>query len=120
MAQVIPFEPRPRRGPDRCRASTVEGRPWRNRAGPSGFCRVHEPPVAPEHIGPFDAEGVRDILRFLSRRLTGDYEVDEFGFDPEITEKVYLPLVQWLYRRYWRAEWLGLPNVPSRGPALLV
>ena len=119
MAQVIPIE-RARREPDRCRALTARGRPCRNRAGASGFCRVHEPPTAPERIGPFDAESVRGILRFLSRRLTGDYWVDDFGFDPELTEKVFLPVVQAAYRHYWRAEWLGLGNVPSKGPALLV
>jgi len=119
MAQVIPIE-RGRREPDRCRALTVSGRPCRNKAGASGFCRVHQPPVAPEHIGPFQAEEVRDLLHFLSRRLTGDYWVDDFGFDPELTEKVFLPVVQAAYRHYWRAEWLGLGNVPSKGPALLV
>ncbi len=119
MAQVIPIE-RARREPDRCRALTAAGRPCRNKAGLSGFCRVHQPPVAPEHIGPFDAEGVREVLNFVTRRLTGEYWVDDFGFDPELPERVFLPLVQGLYRRYWRAEWIGLPNVPSRGPALLV
>jgi 1-acyl-sn-glycerol-3-phosphate acyltransferase len=119
MAQVIPFE-RARREPDRCRALTVDGRPCRNRAGASGFCRVHEPPVAPDHIGPFAADGVREILHFLTRRLTGDYDVDVFGFDPELTERVLFPVVRTLYRRYWRAEWLGLENVPSKGSALLV
>ena len=119
MAQVIPIE-RALREPDRCRALTASGRPCRNRAGASGFCRVHEPPAAPDHIGPFDAEGVRDVLHLLTRRLTGDYRVDEFGFDPELTERLLLPLMRTLYRRYWRADWLGLRNVPARGPALLV
>ena len=27
------------------------------------------------------------FLAFLRRRVTGDYEVDEFGFDPEVTER---------------------------------
>jgi 1-acyl-sn-glycerol-3-phosphate acyltransferase len=119
MAQVIPIE-RGRREPDRCRALTAIGRPCRNKAGASGFCRVHQPPTAPERIGPFDAEGVREILRFLGRRLTGDYWVDDFGFDPELTEKVFLPLARTMYRDYWRTEWLGLENVPSAGAALLV
>jgi 1-acyl-sn-glycerol-3-phosphate acyltransferase len=119
MAQVIPIE-RARREPDRCRALTASGRPCRNKAGASGFCRVHQPPAAPERIGPFDAESVRGILRFLGRRLTGDYWVDDFGFDPELTEKVFLPLVRTMYRDYWRTEWLGLANVPSAGAALLV
>jgi 1-acyl-sn-glycerol-3-phosphate acyltransferase len=119
IAQVIPFA-RPRREPGRCRAITTAGRPCRNRPGPSGFCRVHEPPAAGDHIGPFDAEQVRRVIQFLSRRLTGQYDVDVFGFDPELTETVFLPLIRAAYRYYWRADWNGLENVPSEGPALLV
>lgn len=119
MAQVIPIE-RGRREPDRCQAVTAAGRACRNRARPNGFCGVHQPPAPPERIGPFSAEGVRVLLELARRRLVGDYEVDEFGFDPELTEKLLLPLVKPLYDYYWRADWLGLENVPSTGPALLV
>ena len=31
-------------------------------------------------------------LDFLRRRVTGDYPVDEFGFDPEWTTTVALPV----------------------------
>jgi 1-acyl-sn-glycerol-3-phosphate acyltransferase len=119
MAEVIPIE-RGRREPERCRANTVAGKRCRNTAGLSGFCRIHQPPAPREHVGPFDAETVRQAIHFLARRLTGDYEVDVFGFDPELTERVFLPLVRAMYRGYWRADWLGLENVPSEGPALLV
>jgi 1-acyl-sn-glycerol-3-phosphate acyltransferase len=119
MAQVIPLE-RPQPRPDRCHALTAAGRPCRNAAGENGFCAVHQPPWAPARIGPFPAERVQDALAFVRRRLTGDYEVDEYGFDPEFTEKVLLPLVRPMHRQYWRVDWLGLANVPSTGPALLV
>jgi 1-acyl-sn-glycerol-3-phosphate acyltransferase len=105
---------------ERCQALTAAGRPCRNRARADGFCSVHRPPARPERIGPFQAEGVQAALEFLRRRATGDYTVDEFGFDAELTEKVLLPLVKPLYQLYWRAQWLGLSNVPSQGPALLV
>jgi 1-acyl-sn-glycerol-3-phosphate acyltransferase len=81
---------------------------------------VHEPPAAGEHIGPFEAEQIRRAIQFMSRRLTGQYDVDVFGFDPELTETVFLPLIRAAYRYYWRADWNGLENVPSDGPALLV
>ena len=119
MAAVIPFE-RARREPGRCRAITASGRPCRNRAGSSGFCRVHQPPVGADHIGPFEAQQVRGVISFLSRRLTGQYDVDDFGFDPELTETVFLPLIRAMYRFYWRADWNGLENIPTEGPALLV
>jgi 1-acyl-sn-glycerol-3-phosphate acyltransferase len=124
MAQVIPLERGRRKGRavprgDLCSAVTAEGRPCRNRARTNGFCAVHQPPVAPERIGPFEADRVAEALDFLRHRVLGHYEVDPFGFDPEFTERVLLPMVKPLYQYYWRAEWLGIQNVPSVGPALL-
>jgi len=119
MAQVIPIE-RARREPDRCQAVTVAGRACRNKARPNGFCGVHQPPGQAERIGPFSAEVVRELLELTRRRLVGDYEVDEFGFDPELTEKALLPLVKPLYDYYWRVDWMGLENVPSKGGAMVV
>ncbi len=121
MAQVIHLD-RTRRapGPDRCHASTARGRPCRNRARSNGFCSVHQPPRRPERIGPFRAERVQELLELGRRRLTGDYRVDEFGFDPELTEKVLFPLAEPVYRHYWRVDWLEMSNVPSTGPAVVV
>jgi 1-acyl-sn-glycerol-3-phosphate acyltransferase len=118
MAQVIQLDAR--RGPARCQAITATGRPCRNFALEGGFCRVHQPPSAGERIGPLDADTVREAIRFLGRRVTGQYEIDDFGFDAEINEKVFAPLIRPLYRHYWRAEWRDVENVPAEGPALLV
>jgi 1-acyl-sn-glycerol-3-phosphate acyltransferase len=63
---------------------------------------------------------VASALAFVRRRLTGDVEVDEFGFDPELTEKVLLAALRPLYERYFRVEARGLENVPSEGGALVV
>lgn len=119
MAQVIPID-RARREPDRCQALTAGGLPCRNRARSNGFCTVHQPPAPPAHIGPFSASAVDEILQMIRRRLTGQYDIDEFGFDRELTERVFLPLARPLYRHYWRVEWSGLEHVPSVGAALLV
>jgi len=105
---------------ERCQAITASGNLCRNRALANGFCTVHRPPPPRERIGPFDSEDVRRALDLARRRLLGQYEVDEFGFDPEFTEKVVLPLVRPFHRRYWRVDWLGLSNVPAKGAALLV
>jgi 1-acyl-sn-glycerol-3-phosphate acyltransferase len=59
-------------------------------------------------------------LAFLRRRLTGDYEVDEFGFDPDLTEHVLLPPLRPLYDKWFRVETRGLENVPDEGSALVV
>ncbi|MGE5764258.1 MAG: lysophospholipid acyltransferase family protein [Mycobacterium leprae] len=59
-------------------------------------------------------------LAFLRRRLSGDYDVDEFGFDPDLTEHVLMALVRPLYDRYFRVETRGLEHVPDTGGALVV
>lgn len=63
---------------------------------------------------------VEDGLAFLRRRLTGDYPVDHFGFDPDLTENVLAPLLRPLYRSWFRVEVSGLENVPEHGSALMV
>ena len=63
---------------------------------------------------------VRAALAFARRRLTGDYDVDVFGFDRELTSQVLLPLARPLYRRWWRVRVDGLDHVPSEGGALVV
>ncbi|MGZ4600356.1 MAG: 1-acyl-sn-glycerol-3-phosphate acyltransferase [Oryzihumus sp.] len=63
---------------------------------------------------------VAGTLAFLRRRLTGDYTVDDFGFDPDFTEHVYLPLLRPLYRSWFRVEVRGIENIPAEGGALVV
>jgi 1-acyl-sn-glycerol-3-phosphate acyltransferase len=57
---------------------------------------------------------------FLRRRLDGDYEVDEFGFDPDMVENVFFPLLRPVYRKWFRVEMSGLEHVPDTGRALVV
>jgi 1-acyl-sn-glycerol-3-phosphate acyltransferase len=61
-----------------------------------------------------------EALAFLARRLRGDYRVDEFGFDAELTEHAVLPLFRPLYERWFRVEVNGVQNIPDEGGALLV
>ena len=63
---------------------------------------------------------IASALAFVRRRLTGDVEVDEFGFDPELTEHVLLAVFRPMYRRYFRVEVRGIEHVPSEGGALVV
>jgi 1-acyl-sn-glycerol-3-phosphate acyltransferase len=55
----------------------------------------------------------------LKRRLRGDYETDEWGYDPEVLQAV-LPFMNFMYGTYWRVETSGMENVPDEGRALLV
>jgi 1-acyl-sn-glycerol-3-phosphate acyltransferase len=59
-------------------------------------------------------------LAFLRRRLTGDYPVDEFGFDPELTDALVLPAARQLYRRWFRTEVLGAHHLPTESGGLIV
>lgn len=59
-------------------------------------------------------------LNFLRRRLTGEYEVDEFGFDRELTDQVLLSLLRPVYEKYFRVEVRGIENIPADGGALVV
>ena len=66
------------------------------------------------------AHKLDELYDLFSRRLAGDYEVDEFGFDTELTEKFTLPALCPLYRKWFRVEVLGIEHVPDDGAALLV
>ncbi len=59
-------------------------------------------------------------LAFVRRRVTGDYEVDELGFDPELTSGVFMSLLRPLAERWFRLEVRGIENIPQDGGALLV
>lgn len=63
---------------------------------------------------------VATTLAFVRRRLSGDYAVDDFGFDQDYTENVYLPLLRPLYKSWFRVEVRGIENIPSSGGALIV
>lgn len=63
---------------------------------------------------------VAGTLAFLRRRITGEYRIDEFGFDEDFTDHVALPLLRPLYRTWFRVEVSGVENIPLEGGALVV
>jgi 1-acyl-sn-glycerol-3-phosphate acyltransferase len=63
---------------------------------------------------------LRDAARFARRQVTGEGEVDEFGFDPEFNSRLLIPLARLLYQQWFRVEMRGLGQVPGTGSALLV
>jgi 1-acyl-sn-glycerol-3-phosphate acyltransferase len=71
-----------------------------------------------------DMSRVMEFAQFMYKqqelmRRGANYEVDEFGFDPQWTES-FLSMFMILYRDYWRVETTGIENVPAAGRALLV
>lgn len=128
----------------RCVGETDDGRQCRNYAGQTGYCRVHEPEPAHSAAGgwrwdsgdrvetdvrrpsylPFaeaatSEDALADALAFIRRRLTGEFDVDLFGFDRELTEQVCLPLARPLYYSWWRVRTVGVENVPRAGTGAL-
>jgi 1-acyl-sn-glycerol-3-phosphate acyltransferase len=61
-----------------------------------------------------------EFLAFLRRRLTGDYEVDEYGFDAEITERFFYAAIRPIAQKWFRVEVRGAENIPADGGALVV
>jgi 1-acyl-sn-glycerol-3-phosphate acyltransferase len=60
------------------------------------------------------------FLAFLRRRMTGDYEVDEYGFDPEVAERLLLATLRPISQKWFRVEVRGVDNLPTDGGALVV
>jgi len=61
-----------------------------------------------------------ETLAFLRRRLSGDYEVDEYGFDAEVTERFVLAAIRPIAEKWFRVEVRGAENIPTDGGALVV
>ncbi|GAA2259435.1 lysophospholipid acyltransferase family protein [Streptomyces amakusaensis] len=122
-AKVIPFDD------DRARGGGADQRRSPRRkpgaAGPApvsslpGARSSREDPADGEDGGGLDRR-VAEGLAFLRRRITGEYEVDEFGYDEELTDQVLMSLLRPLYEKYFRVEVKGIENIPSDGPALVV
>jgi 1-acyl-sn-glycerol-3-phosphate acyltransferase len=76
-------------------------------------------------LAPGGSERRKLPLEFLWRRWRdlammdrSDF-VDEFGRDPMYTARVE-PMLDFLYRRYFRVEVIGMENIPAAGRALIV
>jgi len=87
--------------------------------------------IDPEDVAAAFAEGARrllghdwqvkvvEIVGSLRRRLSGDYEVDEFGLDPEVLDLLAV-LIEPLAESWFRLQVRGIENIPTDGGALLV
>jgi 1-acyl-sn-glycerol-3-phosphate acyltransferase len=61
-----------------------------------------------------------EFLAFLRRRVTGDYVIDEFGFDADLTSRLCMATLRPLVERWFRLEVQGIENIPTDGGALVV
>jgi 1-acyl-sn-glycerol-3-phosphate acyltransferase len=60
------------------------------------------------------------FLAFVRRRLTGDYVVDEYGFDQEVTQRFFMAALRPIAEKWFRIEVRGVDNIPTEGGALVV
>jgi 1-acyl-sn-glycerol-3-phosphate acyltransferase len=60
------------------------------------------------------------LIAFARRRLTGEFEVDDYGFDPELTERLLMTAARPLAEKWFRIEVRGVENIPKTGGALVV
>lgn len=110
----------------RCRATTASGRPCRNYALEGGeYCAVHARARSRGGTSPASAprdepKAASDVRAWLRRRISGDYEVDDFGLDEDLLRNVFAPLIKPLYERWFRVQTMGVDRIPVTGPALLV
>ncbi|MEU4927076.1 lysophospholipid acyltransferase family protein [Streptomyces yokosukanensis] len=104
----------------------VQPLPGRARAQEDGPVSREEEPQEPQvRSGAGEPGGglerrVAAGLAFLRRRMTGDYDVDDFGYDEELTDQVLMSLLRPVYEKYFRVEVKGIENIPAKGGALIV
>ncbi|MBF4163859.1 lysophospholipid acyltransferase family protein [Nocardioides acrostichi] len=60
------------------------------------------------------------FLAFLRRRVTGDYTIDEYGFDAQLSQHLILATLRPIAQKWFRIEVRGIENIPADGGALLV
>ena len=66
------------------------------------------------------AKRIASVAEFIRKRMTGDYTVDEFGFDPHLNDAIFLPLLRVFFNSWFRVEVSGIENLPRTGAALVV
>ncbi|MFY0406820.1 lysophospholipid acyltransferase family protein [Solicola sp. PLA-1-18] len=60
-----------------------------------------------------------EMVAALRRRLSGDYEIDAFGLDPQMLE-IMLAALRPVAEKWFRVEVRGADNIPDEGGALIV
>ena len=79
---------------------------------------THSPAGAPTAVGLRDLVG--SALRAAENHIGDGEPVDQFGFEPEFTSRVLMPVARFFYQRWFRVQLRGLEYVPASAPALVV
>ncbi|ROR89483.1 lysophospholipid acyltransferase family protein [Nocardioides aurantiacus] len=76
--------------------------------------------TAQEMFGESWEPRLAQFLAVLRRRLTGEFVVDDFGFDAEFTDRFLLSALRPVAQKWFRIEVIGADNIPDVGGALVV
>ncbi|HEX6248628.1 MAG TPA: 1-acyl-sn-glycerol-3-phosphate acyltransferase [Nocardioidaceae bacterium] len=120
-----------RRGPTEPAASDEGGRTERPTSGTTTEERVGDGIPVGDWLAAFSTAAreifgeeweprLAEFLAFLRRRVTGDYTVDEYGFDAEVTERFFYAAIRPIADKWFRVEVRGAENIPTEGGALVV
>ena len=71
-------------------------------------------------MGADGVETASAIAATIRARLAGEYAVDEFGFDDQVSDQFFATALRPLYRHWFRVEVRGIEHVPASGAALVV
>jgi len=119
-----PPAPRPqRRGPDPTSAeqNQVSDPAGTREAAEAVIHAFEQARSASSESGQSDVvQRIAGLADFLRKRLTGDYSVDEFGFDPQYNNAVILPVLRFFFEKWFRVEVSGVENLPHTGAGLVV
>ena len=124
-ARVIPLHgniPVDDAEPAVARQTARRGRTEPVEPAPEATATEPDQPASPASPAPARelADRLADFVAFTRRRLTGEYEVDEFGFDAELADNMLLPPLRQLFQKWFRVEVIGAHNLPEASGALLV
>jgi 1-acyl-sn-glycerol-3-phosphate acyltransferase len=99
-------------------SSAVEGGPMARIPAPDWLVAFAH--AAREVFGDRWEPKLAHFLAFLRRRVAGDYTVDEYGFDREVTERFFMAAMRPIAEKWFRIEVRGVENIPTEGGALVV
>lgn len=63
--------------------------------------------------------GAARIFEHIQVRFRGEYETDDYGYDPQFAGIVQ-PLIDFFYQSYFRCQLSGIQHIPVDGPAIIV
>lgn len=130
VAKVIPLRPhsgRSHSNDGRSSESVTGAERWEREQSEHRHPSSSAMPQQPTGDGSF-VDGVRSTIidqiastaEFFRRRMAGDYDVDEFGFDPHFADHIVMPMLRPLFEKWFRVEVSGIENIPLTGGALVV